>query len=72
MSMAYAAEFVGHPLADAIPENIDRDRPGARSVLDRAASVVALLPGSRRGEVARLADDFAATARWLGGPAPRT
>ena len=29
------------------------------------AAVVALLPGSRRGEVARLAADFAATLRWL-------
>jgi len=26
---------------------------------------VALLPGSRRGEVTRLADDFALTVRWL-------
>jgi lipid-A-disaccharide synthase len=33
--------------------------------LDDDASVVALLPGSRRGEVGRLAADFAATARWL-------
>jgi lipid-A-disaccharide synthase len=32
--------------------------------------VVALLPGSRRGEVARLAPDFAATARWLAAQRP--
>jgi lipid-A-disaccharide synthase len=59
------AEFVGHPLADAIPETIDRD--AARHALGLAldATIVALLPGSRRGEVARLAGDFAATARWL-------
>jgi lipid-A-disaccharide synthase len=59
------AEFVGHPLADAIPEKVDRE--GARRALDLApdAAVVALLPGSRRGEVARLAADFAATLRWL-------
>src|SRR5271154_5286777 len=44
------AEFVGHPLADAIP--IDVDRQGARRALgiDSSAAVVALLPGSRRGE----------------------
>jgi lipid-A-disaccharide synthase len=65
------AEFVGHPLADAIPEKIDRE--GARRLLDLApdAAVVALLPGSRRGEVARLAADFAATIRWLAQRRPR-
>jgi lipid-A-disaccharide synthase len=59
------AEFVGHPLADAIP--MTPDRSGARRALDIDANarVVALLPGSRRGEVARLAEEFAATARWL-------
>jgi lipid-A-disaccharide synthase len=59
------AEFVGHPLADAIPENIDRELARRTLGLADQASVVALLPGSRRGEVARLAADFAATARWL-------
>jgi lipid-A-disaccharide synthase len=64
------AEFVGHPLADAIP--LDVDRPAARAALkiDANAKVVALLPGSRRGEVARLAEDFAATARWLAAQRP--
>ena len=65
------AEFVGHPLADAIPMTVDRS--SARRVLDidANAQVVALLPGSRRGEVARLAEDFAATARWLAAQRPR-
>src|SRR6202453_2553065 len=60
-----AAEFVGHPLADAIP--IEVDRSAARRALDLPADaqIVALLPGSRRGEVSRLAEDFAATAAWL-------
>jgi lipid-A-disaccharide synthase len=65
-----AAEFVGHPLADAIPENIDRAAARRTLRLDLQASVVALLPGSRRGEVARLAADFAATARWLKSQRP--
>jgi lipid-A-disaccharide synthase len=64
------AEFVGHPLADAIPENIDRESARRTLGLPRDASVVALLPGSRRGEVGRLAADFAATARWLAGQRP--
>jgi len=65
------AEFVGHPLADAIPMTVDRS--SARRVLniDANAQVVALLPGSRRGEVGRLAQDFAATARWLAGQRPQ-
>ncbi len=65
-----AAEFVGHPLADAIPVTVDR--PRARAALNVAADaqVVALLPGSRRGEVGRLAKDFAATARWLARQRP--
>ena len=65
-----AAEFVGHPLADAIPENIDRDAARRALGLDLESSVVALLPGSRRGEVGRLAPDFAATARWLAAQRP--
>jgi lipid-A-disaccharide synthase len=59
------AEFVGHPLADQIPLEIDR--AGARRVLgiDANALVVALLPGSRLGEVERLGGDFVAAARWV-------
>ncbi len=64
------AEFVGHPLADAIPENVDRESARRALGLATEASVVALLPGSRRGEVARLAADFAATARWLAQQRP--
>jgi lipid-A-disaccharide synthase len=64
------AEFVGHPLADAIPENVDREAARHALGLELNATVIALLPGSRRGEVARLAGDFAATARWLGQQRP--
>jgi lipid-A-disaccharide synthase len=46
--------FVGHPLADAIPQQADR--AAAREALDlpQDCAVVALMPGSRGGEVARL------------------
>jgi lipid-A-disaccharide synthase len=64
------AEFVGHPLADAIPEQIDREAARRTLGLDLKSSIVALLPGSRRGEVARLGADFAATARWLAAQRP--
>jgi lipid-A-disaccharide synthase len=65
------AEFVGHPLADAIPMTVDRQAARTALEIDAGAQVVALLPGSRRGEVARLAEDFAATARWLAAERPR-
>lgn len=64
------AEFIGHPLADAIPLNVDRGAARAALKLPPDASVIALLPGSRRGEVTRLASDLAATARWLKAQRP--
>lgn len=60
------ARFVGHPLADNIPSAVDR--AGARRALQLSedAPVLALLPGSRRGEVERLAEPFVgAAARCL-------
>ncbi len=65
-----AARFVGHPLADQLP--LEPDRIAARRELSIApdARVIALLPGSRAGEVARLADDFAGTAAWLAARRP--
>ncbi len=59
------AEFVGHPLADQLPIEPDRAAARTRLGLPAAAEVVAVLPGSRRGEVARLAGDFAGAAAWL-------
>lgn len=59
------AEFVGHPLADAIPR--ETDRGAARRALGVAEDrcVVALLPGSRASEVGRLSGVFAAAARLM-------
>ncbi|MEY2853330.1 MAG: lipid-A-disaccharide synthase [Pseudomonadota bacterium] len=59
------AEFVGHPLADQVP--LDVDHAAARAALGLAgeAPVVALLPGSREGEVTRLGPTFVAAAREL-------
>jgi lipid-A-disaccharide synthase len=64
------AVFVGHPLADAIPLHADRAAARAALELDAASQVVALLPGSRRGEVSRLGRDFALTARRLAESRP--
>jgi lipid-A-disaccharide synthase len=52
------AVFVGHPLADAIP--LDPDRAAARAALGIAVHdpVLALLPGSRLGEIERMLPVF--------------
>jgi lipid-A-disaccharide synthase len=64
------AVFVGHPLADEIPLSVDRE--GARRALrlDPLTPVIALLPGSRIGEVARLAAPFAAAAARIAARHP--
>ena len=57
------ARFVGHPLADAFP--LEPDRPAARERLGLPADapVLALLPGSRLGEIDRLFPEFIEAAR---------
>ena len=60
-----AASFVGHPIADAIP--MAPPRAAARSALGLADddSVVALLPGSRRSEIAHIAPRLIAAAALM-------
>ncbi len=64
------ARFVGHPLADAFP--LEPDRAAARAALGLPADapVLAILPGSRLGEIARLGADFLSAARLLCGQIP--
>lgn len=59
------SRFVGHPLADQIPLQIDQ--AAAREALNVPADAlcIAVLPGSRQGEVNRLGEDFARTIAWL-------
>ena len=59
------AVFVGHPLADQIPMQLDPREARTALGLDPDGAYIALLPGSRHGEVARLSPDFAATVGWL-------
>jgi lipid-A-disaccharide synthase len=60
-----SAEFVGHPLADVIPEDSDPRAARRQLGLPEERPTVAVLPGSRVGEVSRLGDDFAGAIRWL-------
>ena len=67
---AVRAEFVGHPLADQIPLDVDRHAARRALGLGAAGAVVALLPGSRGGEVTRLGPDFIAAARLMAEALP--
>lgn len=59
------AVFVGHPLADIIPEFVDARAARIALELPVEGRLLALLPGSRMSEVSRLADTFLDTVRWL-------
>jgi lipid-A-disaccharide synthase len=60
-----AAKFIGHPLADAIPLDVDRAAARAALGLPRDNPLLALLPGSRRAEVRSLAAPFSGAAARL-------
>jgi lipid-A-disaccharide synthase len=64
------AEFVGHPLADRIAMTSDPAAARAALGIRGSGQVVAVLPGSRMGEVTRLAPHFAATIAWLASRRP--
>ena len=57
--------FVGHPLADSVAMHNDPLPAREQLGLPIDAQVVALLPGSRGGEVAKLGALFVETARYL-------
>lgn len=65
------AVFVGHPSATAAPDVVDMAAVRARLGLD-AQEVVAVLPGSRGGEVKRLGGIVAEAARELVAARPGT
>lgn len=57
--------FVGHPLADRIPLVPETGRAREELGLDERAPLLAILPGSRAGEVERLGTLFLEAARWI-------
>jgi lipid-A-disaccharide synthase len=64
------AAFVGHPLADQIPLEADRAAARAELGIPGDVRVLAVLPGSRHGEVEHLADAFAGAAELLAARYP--
>ncbi|MBE0614167.1 MAG: lipid-A-disaccharide synthase [Burkholderiales bacterium] len=59
------ATYVGHPLADLIPEDDQTAATRERLKIAPERKVFALLPGSRQSELRYMADTFIATAKLL-------
>ena len=57
------ARFVGHPLVEIVHPECDRETFFTETGLDPTRPLVALLPGSRRGEIERLLPPMAELAR---------
>jgi len=67
-----AATYVGHPLAQVIPMQVDRAQARAALGLHPDAPVVAVLPGSRASEVKYLAQLFFDAAVLIQREQPKT
>jgi len=58
--------YVGHPLADMLPDHPKRaEMREQMRIMPKNAKVFALLPGSRQGEVRRLAKTYVETAKLI-------
>ena len=64
------ARFIGHPLADSFPLHPDRAAAREALALPPDEPVLALLPGSRLGEIRRLLPVFLQAARLLAESKP--
>jgi lipid-A-disaccharide synthase len=60
-----AAHYIGHPLADQLDDATPTATARRALGLNEEGSIVAILPGSRGGELKYLAEPFARTAAWL-------
>jgi lipid-A-disaccharide synthase len=62
--------YVGHPLADDVPERVDREALRADLKVPPQAAVVAVLPGSRQSEIAMMAGPFIEAAKLIARRVP--
>ena len=65
-----AATYVGHPLADTIPLDVPCEAARRKLGLADGAPVVAVLPGSRGGEIRHIAPTFLQTVALLSQQRP--
>jgi lipid-A-disaccharide synthase len=63
--------FIGHPLADEIPETIDRAVMADYLRLKTDAPIITLLPGSRQSEVEQMAEPLIETAKLIHRKLPK-
>ncbi|HKO87379.1 MAG TPA: lipid-A-disaccharide synthase [Burkholderiales bacterium] len=64
--------FIGHPLADEIPDNIDREAMIEHLRLPADAPIVTILPGSRQSEVEQMAGPLIEAAKLIHMRSPQT
>jgi len=64
------ASFIGHPVVESGADRGDGARFRAAYGIDPAATLLAVLPGSRRGEIDRLMQDFAGAVRLVAAQTP--
>ncbi len=57
--------YVGHPMADIIPLQTNKQLVREKLELPRSVPIFAMLPGSRRGELEMMADTFVQTAQLI-------
>ncbi len=62
---AVPVSFVGHPIADEIPLMVEREHYRRQLDLTEDGPILAVLPGSRDSEVAKLSEPLLRTAEWL-------
>lgn len=62
---AVKCSYVGHPLADVIPLEVDQRVARERLGVPQDQPVIALLPGSRQSELHFMAETFVETAKLL-------
>ena len=67
---AVPAEYIGHPLADQLDETVDAGAARAGLGIATEGSLVAVLPGSRGGEMKYLAAPFAQAVALLAAKHP--
>jgi lipid-A-disaccharide synthase len=60
-----SVSYVGHPMADVLPQNPDRAVMRAQLKLAAQGNVIALLPGSRQSELHYMAELFIHTAQKI-------
>ena len=62
--------FVGHPLADEIPDEIDRELAREQLRIRGNHNVIAILPGSRQSEIELIAPTFLRAAKLIHAARP--